>query len=302
MSILDLRGPEFLQIFLVLFPSLTAACLVFRWLMAGPFGDHPSHEPDLDPLEVAYLAGGAKSATDAAITSLVHRGALTVRGSSPPRLELAGTFPDDSSRLETAVHAAVNLTGEAAIRDVRKAAAPSAAYLAKRLEQYEYLLDPMRRAVCYAVPVVVMSGLLMFGASKIVIGINRDRPVVFLLLICFAVIGALFGFAVKSPHRTRRGTRFLARLKDEHAALYATASVAPSRMSYADIALAYALYGPAVLSMGPLAELNAAMKPRKDGGSGCGGSSGSSCGSSCGGGGGSGCGGGGCGGCGGGGD
>ena len=298
MSILDLRGPEFLQVFLVLFLFPTVGCLVFRWVMAGPFDDHPSHEPDLDPLEVAYLAGGAKSATDAAVTSLVHRGVLTVRGSSPPRLELAGTFPDDTTPLEAAVHAAVNLTGEAAIRDVRKAAAPSAAYLAKRLEQYEYLLDPMRRTVCQAVPIITLAALLGLGLAKVGLGWWRNRPVAFLVVLCILVTIALFTFALTPAHRTRRGTRLLARLKDEHAALQATATVAPSRMSYADIALAYALYGPVVLSMGPLAELNAAMKPRKDGGSGCGGSSGSSCGSSCGGGGGA-CGGGGCGGCGG---
>src|SRR5688500_12791918 len=101
MSILDLRGPEFLQAFLACFVFLTLAGFAFRWLMSGPFDDHPSHEPDLEALEVAYLADGARAATDAAIASLVHRGALIVRGSAPPKLEIHGTFPDDVSPLET---------------------------------------------------------------------------------------------------------------------------------------------------------------------------------------------------------
>ncbi len=297
MSILDLRGPEFLQVFLTLFLLLTAACLVFRWVMAGPFDDHPSHEPDLDPLEVAYLAGGAKSAIDAAIASLVHREVLTVRGSAPPRLKIAADLPDDAAPLELTVYASVAAAAEQTIRDVRKTAAPTTPRLAKRLEEYEYLLDPMRRTVCHAVPVVTFVALLALGFAKVSLGWWRNRPVAYLVVLCIAAAIALFAFALNPPHRTRRGTRFLNRLKRDNAALHATATTAPSQMAYTDLALAFALYGPAVLSMGPLADLNEAFKPRSNGGSGCGGSSGSSCGSSCGGGGGGG--GGGCGGCGG---
>ncbi|MGB7157100.1 MAG: TIGR04222 domain-containing membrane protein [Tepidisphaeraceae bacterium] len=306
MSILDLRGPEFLQVFLTLFLLLIAAGLVFRWLMAGPFDDHPSHEPDLAPLEVAYLAGGAKSATDAAIASLVHRDVLTVRNSAPRALRVAAMLPDDATPLETAVYVSVDSVKDQTIRQVRKDTAERATRLARRLEEYEFLLDPMRRMVRHVVPVILMIGLLLLGIAKVVVGVNRGRPVGFLVALCIVTAIVAIVFAIRSSHRTRRGSRLLQRLKREHAALHATATVAPSRMGYADIALAYALYGPIVLSMGPLADLNHAMKPRRSGGSGCGGSSGSSCGgsssscgsgSSCGGGGGcGGCGGGGCGG------
>src|SRR5262245_32637259 len=98
MSILDLRGPEFLQLFITLLLAFLAAGLLFRWLMSGPFGDLPSYRPELDPLEVAYLAGGARAATDAAIASLVHADSLSVR-SSPLRLTASGGLPADTNGL-----------------------------------------------------------------------------------------------------------------------------------------------------------------------------------------------------------
>jgi uncharacterized protein (TIGR04222 family) len=303
MSILDLRGPEFLQSFFTLFLFLIGACAVFRWLMAGPHHDHPSHEPQLDPLEVAYLSGGARAAVGAAVASLVHRGALRVRGSAPPRLRVAADLADDVPPLEAAVYGAAVTTHEPTIRQVRTAVAEEAERLSRRLEEYDFLLDPVRRTVCHVLPVVAMAALLALGVAKIAIGLSRGRPVLFLVFLCLLVTAAAAGFALRYPRRTWRGTRLLNRLKREHAALHATASVSPSRLGYADLALAFALYGPVVLSMGPLADLQPALKPRREGGSscsggGCGGSSGSSCG---GGGGGGGCGGGGCGGCGGGG-
>src|SRR5947199_211662 len=71
---LDLRGPQALVFFAGLaFLTFTAAALL-RSMLRRPDGEPGPEAFDLDPYRVAYLNGGARAATDAALTALYARG------------------------------------------------------------------------------------------------------------------------------------------------------------------------------------------------------------------------------------
>jgi uncharacterized protein (TIGR04222 family) len=79
-DLLDLRGSEFLSFFAVAFAVAVCIATIFRWYMRRS-AQEPSPEPfDLDPYEVTYLAGGEQMAVNAALATLVSRGALKVQG------------------------------------------------------------------------------------------------------------------------------------------------------------------------------------------------------------------------------
>jgi uncharacterized membrane protein YgcG len=140
------------------------------------------------------------------------------------------------------------------------------------------------------------------GLVKIIVGLQRDRPVGFLALA--TVVTLALGLIRFSRQRTlsRAGGRCLRRARREQAALKANAGY--PRQAHSPLAVALplsvALFGTAVLASGHLSPLDDAIRRSRahgtDSGSGGCGTAGD------GGGGDSGCGGGGCGGCGGGGD
>jgi uncharacterized protein (TIGR04222 family) len=273
-----------------------AAAFLLRWWLRQPGGEvPPGRMPALHPFEVAYLAGGTKAVTDAAIATLVHRGTLAV-DAKKRRLVASSLPPEGVTPVEVAVHRAVE-EHDGKVSSVRRAVRDIARSAATRLETLGLVTgDAQARLVRFA-PALVLLAVVVLGIAKIVIGMERHRAVG--LLIALVVVTFLAGviFAVLAPFRTRRGKHVLAGLKRERAALQATAARAPNSLAGDDLALAFALYGASVFAFGPMADLRQTLAPPSAGGSGCGSSSGCG-GSSCGGSGG-GCGGGGCGGCGG---
>ena len=95
-NVFDLRGPDFLLFYAILLLLGLTLAFVLRQLLRGPgeAGVDLGKGGALHPLEVAYLAGGPKSAIDAAAAALVHREVLMVtkvthylqpRGGPPPQ-------------------------------------------------------------------------------------------------------------------------------------------------------------------------------------------------------------------------
>jgi hypothetical protein len=141
------------------------------------------------------------------------------------------------------------------------------------------------------VPVTLMSIVLITGFIKIGIGVSRDKPVGFLIFLS-VVTGVLLILFCRPGLRTSQGSSTLNAMREANTSLQSNAAISLTTLAAADVALAFALWGPSMLTglrLTPLHDMLIAS----------GGSVGSGCGSGggCGGGG---CGGGGCGGCGGG--
>jgi uncharacterized membrane protein YgcG len=141
------------------------------------------------------------------------------------------------------------------------------------------------------------------GVLKLGVGLWRDRPVGFLLMVLLFASMIGYGMLGSQPRRTRKGDKALAKLRADNAALRTTAKAdgAWGTMSSGSVAMAVALFGTGLLAASGMGDLRTYLMPPGSGGGAdvdVGGDSGSDSG---GGDGGSSCGGGGCGGCGGGG-
>lgn len=297
-NVFNLAGPEFLKLYGGLLAGAVAVLLVLRYLLRGPGGEPAVGADNLAPLETAFLTGGRRGTVDAAVASLVQRGLLKVKlDGNRPKLRTLHPMPIELNEVERAVYLAVAEThkNDALLGPVRLAAADAADEVGDTLREHELVLPEARMAVVRFIPVLPLALCLIVGVQKLVFGVNRGKPIGFLVILCFftLVIGLIA--LANYPHRTRRGGNLLASLRRRNASMELTSI---RQMSPADATMAFALFGPAVLASGADADFHEAMRRNTASGSGCGSSS---CGSSsCGGGGG--CGGGGCGGCGGGGD
>jgi uncharacterized protein (TIGR04222 family) len=282
MNPFDLVGLQFLA----LYASLAAVALVLalglRRLLRGPADELPE-APRLHPYTMAHLAGGPKQAVDAALTHLVESGVLKLGGKGDV-LQLVGEAPEDAHPLEEAILASGDFAFS--VKGARAAAARPAERIGVRLRKLGLEMAPTRAWVAGGVVPALLTAVVMFGAAKVIVGLTRGKPVLFLVAGCVVVLILSRIFWRNRPHRTLRGDRLLARLQARQAALRTTALKARSRLQGADLTLAVSLFGVGVLAAGPMAGLSKALTPPANAGAdgGCGGG---------------GCGGGGCGGCGG---
>jgi uncharacterized protein (TIGR04222 family) len=293
MNPLDLPGPEFLGLYVTLLLIAVVIALVLRWLLRLPADEPPFVDTlELTPYEVAYLAGADKLAVTAAMARLVHARVLEADGAGR-KLTILRNLPDRAHPLEKAVFQSVRPKSGERVAKVERAALPRAAPLQKRLRELELVLAPERRVSLRLLALLPVLAVGILGIAKVMVGVERHRPVGFLVILLIVTGALLVRFLIVGSHRSRRGDRVLARIKQENAALESSARRANDNLAGDDLVLALGLFGTAILVSGPLASLQTALKPPPStSSSGC---SSSGCSSGCGGG----CGGGGCGGCGG---
>ncbi len=305
MNPLNWNGTFFLITYVPFLVATYIAARIWRWTLNVPF-EAPSLAElrGLGPYEVAVLED-PDSAITAAVGALVHEGGLNFEEGTLS----TGKKPRGSAEpLERAIYAAV-AEGVTKPGDLRYAGLEEIQRLEEVLRGKGLLMEREQAARYKKMPRLLFMGALAAGAAKVVVGMMRDKPVVFLVLIL--LVGGLVGWVSLSgvPRRTRRGDEALRRLREEHEALRMSASSegAQPTMSGANVAMAVALFGTGMLAYTGVDGLRSYLLPPGSGGGGgvgCGGDYDSSYdSSSCGGdsgGGDSGCGGGGCGGCGGG--
>ncbi|SIO13210.1 TIGR04222 domain-containing protein [Singulisphaera sp. GP187] len=301
MDLLNLTGSHFLNFYLCLMSGAVVMAAVLRWGARSPSDDPGIETMDLDPYEVAYLSGGDEPAADAAIASLVQRGAVSV---NPARrtIKAEGSLPRRLHSVERAVapDPTFAMEAERTIAAARQAAKPALEGTRKRLVMLGLLLDNGPARIARWLPTLPLLAVLLLGLAKIQVGLARGKPVSYLVALCLvtALVGIGFGFV--RPCRSRRGDSVLKQLRRQNAALRLTGSRRAAKLANHDLTLAVALFGTGILVGGPLNDLRTALAPPPSLGGG--GSGGADCGGGgCGGGdGGGGGGGSGCGGCGGG--
>lgn len=295
----DFNGPEFLQFYTVLMVMITAAAATLRFMLRP--GENMSPGP-LDVNQIACLAGGVDGTIKAAVASLVDRGALeVVRTSNVQTKDLwirnhHGT-PPDANELEQRIVTACNELSGCRFGKLVEYAKPAAEKIRHRLEAWGLMVPSEGVPACCWVPAALMVVGLLVGITRLFIGLQRGRPVGFLMLLLLAFVAVAVFFFFR-PLRTRAGDEELKRLRRSRPDLRLAHKVSkkdPKRET--DVALAAAMFGLGAVAYGELSPLNDAWKYRN--GPPSSGSSSGGCGTSGCSGGGGGCGGGGCGGCGG---
>lgn len=294
MNPLELTGPKFLLFYIVTLVIAIIIAAVLRRLLGRSTEDFNVRRVTVDPYEAAFLRGGPLQAIDTAIAMLVKSKVLKV-SKTDRKLSVIGRLHAGAHRMEQLVLNAVASKGNAKISDIRSKVFRSAEPIADRLKASGLVVSDAQWSVARRASALVIALVLLLGIFKIGIGISRDRPVGFLVVLCILTAIIALGFFNSRPVATNLGKRTLKQLKEENAALEATARAQPQRLGQGDVALALGLFGFTALAFmdDSWIDLRRAFQPPSSSGSGSSCSS-SSCGSSCGGG----CGGGGCGGCG----
>jgi uncharacterized protein (TIGR04222 family) len=293
-------GPTFLKLYLLLFAVALAGSFLLRYRLYNPAdsgrGAFASGTgKDLDPYEMATLRQNTHLAVNAAIAALSRDHAVAVSERKTGRLlkktrysiSAGAALPRDALPLERAVYQEVSRHRDGVEpADLHQRVQPAADAIVASLQSRGLLLGPAnaQRRLLAALPLLALGA---FGIVKVCIGISRDRPVMWLVLL---VIGTLLlaGLMFARSRRTVRGADALSSWKDRIAQRKVRGE--QDVRNGHELAWLIALYGVAVLdprAMGALRAAVASHPAQGGGGGGCGGS----CGGGCGGGGGGGCGG-----------
>lgn len=292
---LDWAGPQFLAFLFALNVACFALAGWVRTLLRGPATGLPM--TDIDPYHAAYLAGGTGAAVTAALVNLVTSGLARISG-TPPKLGMDGPAPNGLAPLESELAQAAQGAKPVAVASLMRGRGAAIGAIHASLCSSGMALSASQRSRARLVPWLIALFPLGVAMAKLLIGIERDRPVGFLIAMAcvFGLTSLIFLFV--RTETTRYGDATLADLRRRHSGLQSLRS-AHGTVPQEDWLWGVGLFGTGVLigtGFAPLApQLRQADRTAASGSSSC---SSSSCGGS-GDGGGGGCGGG-CGGCGGG--
>lgn len=292
MNPFDLYGPDFLAFYF----GLSLVVILTAWMVRRGVESGPAPRIDLsNPYLIAYLRGGANEALRLGVVSLVDRGLLAANNTTLARTP-GTTERAARNRVEDALLRKFGTRSEAVsiFKDADLKAA--CAEYRQQLEQAGLLPDEQAKSgrwLRFGLGALLLGGV---AGMKISIGLSRERPVAFLVILGLIALGALA--ATSFPRLTPRGRAMLADVRTMYAGLRDQTSGRQQPAGAGQMMMLAAVFGVAALAPTEYAYARTLFPQASS--SGCGSSCGSSssCSSSGSDGGGSGCGGGGCGGCG----
>lgn len=278
----DWRGPDFLKFYVVQFILCFSLALWFRRTLRLPAANAQFDESQLTAYDLAYLNGGKILAVNSAIANLIREKVLRI-DAADKRLLAGNTPPSKTSELERVIHRAASRSGGEKISEVRMAAKTTVGEIADKLKALGLVVADGQATKATTFPMLLAVASIGMGIIKILIGLQRDKPVGYLIALCF-ISGVISLVALaRTPLRSRFGDEFLARLKTQHAKL--KTSLGRSSMEPAMFAMGLALFGMSALDGTPYDGLRRELQPPASGGGdgGCGSSCGGGCGGGCGG-------------------
>jgi uncharacterized protein (TIGR04222 family) len=309
MNPLDMRGPEFLQFYLIYGIAALVGFRILRtlWMHSRLPSTSTRWSPGIYPREgdgyvIAFLRGGKPEVSEALLGRLVATGRLVLDG---VRLKRAGSqlegprlAPIEQAALEAVTATDDTLAADAGGR-IQRALDTSVASMQSDLERNGLLVSDEQKRGLRGFTALALLAVPGLGLAKLVVALERGHTNVGFLIVLILLYAFLVWRVMKLPRQTPAGRKYLAWLRSAHKDL--KHRVTDGRRSGEEMALLMGIYGIAALPALPyMHDLRRAMQPpSSNSSSGDGGSSSSS--DSGGDGGGDGGGGGGCGGCGGGG-
>ncbi len=275
----DWYGSEFLTLFGMLCLAVMGFSFWIRSQVATPDDNHfPTALPDAYAL--TRLADGGTLPIDAALAALEQQGYISI--DSKAQITRASTHGAPSHPFEREVWNAV--TGRVKLEAVRYRLKGAMGRFDAELQRLGLIASNEARSYARNWPLGLSLLLVGFGCTKIVVGLNRDRPVGFLVVSClvlltFALV-LCFAYPVRSSQRGKRYLKKL-RLDYKHQKPTGSASFFGAAMGM-EVPLMMALWGYAPLP----SNLRSVFRPSasdsgsggSDGGSGCGGSGCGGCG------------------------
>jgi uncharacterized protein (TIGR04222 family) len=294
----DWVGPEFLKLYASTAALALAAGVLYRSWLRGPQPVRDEELPDLDRVELAFLTGGRIRAMQTAVVHLCETGALK-RDPSTGKLSAATLPATFDSRLEATVFRVANQNpGGVTWANLRWAVERAGPLGVGRVWRERLLTTPGANVASRLVPAFLLGAVALgLGLPKVLVGLERQRPVEFLIFGTALTAGLGLAMLVIGVRQTRRGRAVVREFSSRYRNSPVRSLFRPA-VPTPNLAWGVALAGIGTLAGTAHAGLIATVAPFPSGSSGSGTDGGTSGGGGCGGGGGGG--GGGCGGCGGG--
>ena len=105
------------------------------------------------------------------------------------------------------------------IGQIRREAGDATRPIQALLVDLGLVVSDAQAAVAKLGPSLLMGGAMLFGGTKLMIGLNRGKPVGYLLLLL--ILTALLWLPMLfRPRQTRRGSEFAWRMQQKHRALF----------------------------------------------------------------------------------
>ncbi len=243
---MNLNGLDFLGFYFLVFGAVLAGGFVFRRTQRKPSDEPTASELDLDPYEVAYLAGGEKRAVNAAIASLVERKVLGLIPAEH-RIRWDGT-PTEAHLLERALLRAAQQEVWSEVSTLHAAAKGILEMIRSRLVTLGLLVSEGRDLGARLWAILMVLATCIFGLAKVSVGHDRHRPAGFLIFLVIASGIAGMVALGRRLGRSRRGDRALERLRHEYRDLEAKAARAQAGLTTLEIPMAAGLFGLAALA------------------------------------------------------
>jgi len=300
-SPLDWRGPDFLLFYVIALIAAGIWCNRRASRALDRF-NRRMDEPLVDPFEIAFLSAGAGRVVQLAITRLIHSGLLEWVSSGTKSTLVATTkstpgdlYPAEEMLLERAKahHKGIPVS------EAGKAVAPAMRSIEVSLATCGLRPTAEERRGASLGAVLPLLALFVLGVVKVVIGVGREKPVMFLIILLFVTIFVMMMFAASVKRLTASGEALLADLRTRNE-IERDKVKTPDYGGLPLVSDSVALYGPATLAAIPLflpihrdmekMQAKAATGSNTGCSSGCssgcgtsGGDGGSGCGSGCGG-------------------
>lgn len=289
-NILDLKGPDFLLLLTGAQITALSTAAVIRQLTINCFTRVCGHELTFDPYEAAYLNGGAKHAFLSAAATLSNRNHIFVNESN--RNVHSAELPSGSHWLEELIYKTA-AAKEKQLSEIFSCIEPRLEHLRDKLIEGGMVTAAAEEQCAKLIFAGIASSPIIFLAvPKFFLGLERNRPVLFLLIFSAISLFIVYKLTKTGILRSSKGNEQLKdwRTRGDH--LRVNMQTYSTGMSTTQLAMSYALFGTFGTSLLDPFDINKKSFWNSYGSRGSGG-----CGSSCGGGsGGGGCGGG-CGGC-----
>lgn len=250
---LDWQGGDFLMLYAALLLIALIGGGVYRAFRTRSGDTRGSMATEPGVWSLAFLAGGPERVTDSAVAELHRTGAIEWDESSRS-LRVTGVEPPTDPVLR-AVHANAGSSGFSAARIGGASAIQSLRVDAERRGWWFTREEATAIVRAQVLPLLALSG---FAAAKIAVGLSRDKPVVFLVILTVLTLVCALVVWLSRPKITAAGRALLAAQKSKH-----KLEVRAHRDAH--VALAVALGGTAVLSGTALAGYHSFRQPPSSG-------------------------------------
>lgn len=295
-QVLDLHGSAFLGLFVVLIPG----AFLLSFLLGRIFvADGPSirQEPIDNPYHVAFLGGGQTRMFQAILARLYEAKLISfiVTGKNGSKVKRLNDKDSDTAQLtpeeERVLHALPRESYET-LHSVRQSLSPVFEGVREELSLKGLIMTSSQRSLTRLVAMLPVLGLMAFGVAKVVVGLGRDKPVLFLVLLLLVCVGFLIVRNSKIRHRTKAGEQLWQQLRAGRKEIRSQLAQPDQAGNATTIPMAVAVLGTAAVAPTAHADFLTYQKAMENAGR-TGANHSGGCGTGCGG---SGCGGGGCGG------